>query len=198
MTQDVADQDLAFWRLVLRLPGIVESGVHLDVGELRRVVLQWLIKVNLAALVQLHQRHADDGLGHAEDLHDGVARHRLVVLAIRETESAEIHFFVTLIDQRRYADELPGVDQALERGIDGAGLDDQRLGHRGRGRRCTVFFFAGSAAPATMMTRPAMPASKPLVHRFILRSCYCFGQPMRRVDNATSSIHRFWSLSVSP
>ena len=71
-----------------------------------------IVELELAALVELHERHAGHRLGHRENLHDGVARHRLVVLAIRQAEGAEIHLLTALVDQRRNANDFLAVDHA--------------------------------------------------------------------------------------
>ena len=94
----------------------IQPGVDPHFGELRRVDRERRVELELAALVQLHERHAGHRLGHGENLHDGVARHRLVVFAIGETEGAEVHLLAALIHQRRNADDLLAVDEALERG----------------------------------------------------------------------------------
>ena len=136
MAQHVANGDLALQRLVLRLAGIVESRVHLLVGELGRVQLERLVELELAALVELHQRHAGDRLGHGEDLHDGVARHRLVVLAIGEAEGAEVHFAVR---PGRPGAETPTIfwlsTRLLSAASMAAGSIEQRVRHQWPGLR---------------------------------------------------------------
>ena len=126
-------------RFVLRLPAGIEAGVHANIGELRQIDGQRRVELELAALVELHERHAGHRLGHGENLHDGVARHRLVVFAVGQPESAEVGFPAVLVHQRRNADGIPAVDDALERAVDGGRVDEgwERWsgGNRGRGRR---------------------------------------------------------------
>ena len=113
----------------------VGARVHADGGELGQVPGHRIVELEPALLPQLHQRHPGDRLGHREDLHEGVARHRSAGFAVGLAERPEVGLASVLVDQRRHARQLAGRDVPGKHAVDAFAIDAGDIGRALGGRR---------------------------------------------------------------
>ena len=132
MAHDVAHGDRTRRRAIDRLAAGVLPGVDLHRLERRQVARQRIVEAELALFPQLHQRHAGDRLGHRVDLRDGVARHRLLRLAVGVAARREDGLAAVLPDQQRHAGRAAVRHHGRQRLVDPGRVDRQRWQRRRR------------------------------------------------------------------
>jgi hypothetical protein len=86
--------------------------LHLEVLPLRDPAVDGIAELEVALLVELHQRDARDRLRHREQAVDRVVRCRLVRLAVHETEVLEVTDHAVAGDGDLAARDLAGLDVA--------------------------------------------------------------------------------------
>ena len=107
------------------------TDLHLPLGERRRVAVggavrphpqvrpggdeagDGIVELEAALLVERHQRHRDDRLGHRVDAEDRVGGHRLAGGDVSQPRAAQVCDPTLPGDERQHAGELAGGDVAL-------------------------------------------------------------------------------------
>ena len=105
-------------RLGLHVPVGVLPGVDLEIGERRNVSRHRIVELPLAFLVQHHQRHADDRLGHREDAEDRIGLDRIVLADIELADRVAEDQLAVPRQHRDDAGQLAVVDHRLHAGVE--------------------------------------------------------------------------------